>query len=667
MKNQINSLRILIFALLAAVMAACASIGRPEGGPRDEVPPVYISSKPAPGSTNFKQNKIEILFDENIKIEDALNKVVVSPAQPTPPTITALGKRLIVEFRDTLLDSTTYTVDFSDAVRDLNEGNILDGFAFDFSTGSSIDSLQISGMVLEASNLEPAQGMLVGVYSNLADSAISTLRLERIAKTNQFGQFTVRNLKPGTYRVYALNDINRDFHWDRSENVAFYDTTITPTSSPGERIDTLTNSLGEDSIVTRKVTNFAPRDILLTWFNENYKSQYLKNHKRLDNKRLRIEMAAPADSFPSLTIINGRNAGRTDKEWAVLNPTLGRDTLEYWISDSAIIKQDSLLIATRYLRTDTLDQLSWTTDTLKFIYKAPKAKKKKEKDEEKNDTTSTPKLNFLEFKAISPTSQDLHLPMKFEASQPLDTIMPEGVHLEILKDSTWTAVTPMPKLERNTAEGIMRYDLHHKWEGGEKYRLIIDSTAVKGIYNEWNRPIKHEVTVKTNEEYANVYFRIADPGKPVIVELLNSSDKPVYSTRLDGDVAEFKFVNPAVYYARAYIDANNNGEWDTGNLKNKVQPEEVYYYPKKINVRRNWDIEQSWNLYELPLDVQKPREILKNKPVTKEKDPNATEEEEEEDEFYDDPFGGQQFDNSNSSKIRNPRLRRGNSNDMIRR
>lgn len=655
-------MRLLVIAVMGAMMAACASMGRPEGGPRDEMPPRYLSSVPAPGAVNVGKAKIEILFDENVKIEDALNKVVVSPAQKTPPSINASGRKIIVELRDTMLDSTTYTIDFSDAIRDLNEGNILDGFALDFATGPSIDSLQISGMVLEARNLEPAQGMLVGVYSNLADSAISTLKLERIAKTNQLGQFTVRNLKPGQYNIFAINDINRDYHWDRSEDVAFYDSVISPSVTVTETTDTVKTADGRDSVVTRTKSLFNPRDILLTWFNENYKAQYLQDYKRPENKRLTVRMAAPADSLPLLTIINGPNAGRTDREWARLNANTTRDTLEYWISDSAVIGQDSMLVAMRYMRTDTLDRLSWTTDTLKFFYKPPKPKKSKKKEE--SDTVA--QLNFLTLQFLGSVQQDLNKPLSFGVSQPLDTILADGVNLAILRDSIWEPVT-RPRLIADSTAGLLRYTMPYQWEGGGKYRLTVDSAAVIGMYGEWNRPVKVEFTVKQPEDYANIFFKITDADDaPIVVELLSGGDKPVASAPLIDGVAEFNFVNPGTYYARAFIDTNRNGEWDTGDLKSHRQPEEVYYYPKKLNIRKNWDVEQSWDIYALPLDTQKPLEIKKNKPVTKESDINSDTDEDEDGEYYDSNFGpGTQYDNQHrqsssqrSSSSRNPRLKR---------
>ena len=250
--RKLNPLHLLLAVIVAVMTVACANMGRPEGGPRDETPPAYVSSNPAMGQLRVKGNKVTVTFDENIALDDAMNKIVVSPAQRTTPAISIVGRRVTVELRDTLIPNTTYTIDFSDAIKDLNEGNVLDGLALDFATGDSIDTLRISGMVFEARTLEPAQGMLVGVYSNLSDTALTTLPLERITKTNQLGQFTLRNLKEGVYRIFAINDVNRDYHWDRSEDIAFYDVTVSPTSEPMTVTDTLVSASGErDSMVTR--------------------------------------------------------------------------------------------------------------------------------------------------------------------------------------------------------------------------------------------------------------------------------------------------------------------------------------------------------------------------------------------------------------------------------
>ena len=625
----------------AAVTVACANMGRPEGGPRDELPPVYVRSNPALGQLNFKGNKITVDFDENIQLDDAMNKIVVSPAQHTTPAISSNGRRVTIELRDTLIPNTTYTLDFADAVKDLNEGNVLDGFAMDFATGDTIDTLRISGMVFEARTREPAQGMLVGVYSNLSDTAISTLPFERITKTNQLGQFTLRNLKAGTYRVYALNDVNRDYHWDRSEDVAFYDVAVSPSSEPTVITDTLTRHTGErDSLVMRDATRFLPDDLLLTWFNEGYASQYLRDYKRPERNKLTFQFGAKSDTLPILRLLNTHRAGDEISTWATLDASPTLDTLTYWISDTSLVSLDSITLEATYLRTDTLDNLVWGTDTLKFNMrpeKKKKEKKKKKKDDEEADTI--PPVPHMELRMLSGSSQDLHKGLTLSAGSPVVRFDTAAIHLEIQVDTLWYRIVP-PKFTRPEPLRPMVFTAPYKWEEGTKYRLTIDSAAVNDIYGLDNAQLVHEFTTKKSEDYSAISFNVSGlDGRKGIVEVLSSSDKPVASAPVNGDLATIRYLSPGTYYARLFIDANDDGEWTTGSITDSIQPEEVYYYPKKINLKKNWTIEQSWNINELPVDQQKPQEIKKNKPKRKKGDPEERPtDDEEEDEFFDDPF-----------------------------
>ena len=746
-------MRIVLLAVIAIAVAACASIGRPEGGPKDELPPVYVRSNPVPGTVNFDKTTIDIYFDENIKLEDASNKVVVSPAQQQMPQIIANGKRLTVHLKDSLMPNQTYTLDFSDAIRDLNEGNILDGFVVDFATGDSIDSLRISGMVLQAENLEPAQGIVVGAYRNLADSAIRTLKVERICKTNQLGQFTLRNLKSEYYRIFALNDVNRDFHWDRSEDVAFYDVPIKPWTEDIEITDTLRAENGTDSIVQRPGIRYMPNNILLTWFNENYASLYMKEHTRNQRNKIHFEFSTQVDTLPILTIVNGDNEGKIINDYSYIEHSLKNDTIDFWIADSAIILQDSLLVETKYLRTDTNDMITWATDTIRYFFRLSKAEenelKKKAEEKEKKEkkrleaiekwlqtgdssliADTVPEvepIEFLQIKASTGSSQDYHKPVRFSVTQPLKDWDSTAVTLEVMIDSVWT-----PKedyhLYRDTTGKIMDYILESKWEFETQYRLSIDSASMTGIYDKWNDAFKHEFKIKSPEDYSTLIFEIPNeaynmtpkfdwdslmkeigtyvetdtlllntdslamdrssaisdsvPGiddnliafvpvtemaetdslrgqstktietdsmvsleksntsgmiKPgIVVELLSQNEAVVARTPVIDGKARFDFLSPATYYARAFIDFNGNGIWDTGNISEWRQPEDVFYYPKKIVLKQNWDMTQPWDLFELPLDVQKPLEIKKNKPKTKDAPPVNDEEE-------DDGFGTNYF------------------------
>ena len=241
-------------------------------------------------------------------------------------------------------------------------------------------------------------------------------------------------------------------------------------------------------------------------------------------------------------------------------------------------------------------------------------------------------------------TQELNRPFYFEAVAPIATIDTAGVHMDILVDTLWQAV-PF-KIQTDSLNPLMRRRIDLEWKGNDKYRFTIDSLAIHSIYNTWNRPLKQEFTVRPPEDYSSLRFTL--PGLDsvqVVVELLNSSDAPQYrgiKAAGESDVL-LKFLNPGTYYARLFIDSNANGKWDTGNPVDSIamQPEEVYYFAKKLELKKNWDIEQTWIVDELPVDAQKPYAVKKNKPKLKrgEKSPGQDDEDDtsEEDMNYN-PF-----------------------------
>lgn len=647
-------MRVTLIGGMASMVAACASIGRPEGGPRDVTPPEFVRSNPAPGSVNVDRSRIDIFFNENVKLEDVSNKLVISPAQSQMPGINANGRRVTVDLRDSLKENTTYTLDFSDAVRDLNEGNILDGFVLDFATGNTIDTLKVSGMVFEARNLEPAQGMVVGVYSNLSDTALKTLPLERVAKTNQYGQFTIRNLKPGTYNIFAIDDRNHDWHWDRSENIAFSSFTVSPSVEAVEVVDTLRSELGEDSLVVRTAWHYLPDDVLLTWFNENYRPQYLRDYERTDRRRVTFKFGAAMDSLPEIMIVNGPREGKRLGDLSVIETREGFDSIVYWLNDTALVNQDSLIVAANYLKTDSLERLVMTSDTLKLFVKGLKRNKEKKKKDEEADTVAPPVV-LLDFKAVTQAQQELNLPLTFESAQPVARIDSAGWRLEIAVDTLWQRVDGVT-MSQDSAN-IRRFNVAVPWKEGERYRFTADSLAIESIYGEWIKDFKHEFKVKQTEDYGNISFNITDipDSLQLVVELLQQSDQPVQTKPAVNGEVTFSFVAPGAYYARAFVDVNRNGKWDTGSVADSIQPEDVFYFSKKLNLRKNWDIDQEWTLFELPVDEQKPFDIKKNKP--KNADRNARrndddeDEEADEDTYYDQGAwgNGSQYNNAGRS------------------
>ena len=658
---------------VGALLMACASIGSPEGGPRDYTPPQVVKTSPAPGTLNFKGNKVEIIFDEIVNLKDQQKKVIISPAPRTMPLIRTVGKKVTVEFRDPLEPNTTYVIDFSNAIEDNNESNQLDGYTFAFSTGDVIDTLAVSGIVLRANDLEPMQHVIVGLHSNLDDTAFTNIPLERVSRINDRGHFTIRNLKPGNYHVFALNDVDGDYLMARTEDIAFLDEIIVPTTSEYTSQDTVfTFDRRVDTVMTGTHTLYLPNDLLLCMFNEGYRSHYVKQTSRPADNKLHVLFGAPNDTLPHLDVIRPAEHAR---DWYRVERTPANDSLFYWITDSAMIKTDTVIVAMTYLRTDTADRLQQVTDTIRFGYRKPSSqvkeeeKKAKEREErakrlaqllekqekavaqgkelnegeleelkelQRVDPNEIPKLTMDLVKAGTIDVGDSII-LKFDT--PIASIDPAGIHLEVKRDTLWVPFTcAVPQFRLADDCNPMRYWLPVTTLPDSTYRLTIDSAAVTSVYGLHNDKLSKELKVRGLEQYANVFFKV-NVKDGAFVELLGSSEKVMRTVPVNNGAFEFINVSPGSYYLRLTLDSNGNGKWDTGNYRDHLQPEEVYYYPKKLRLRANWDLDESWNIYQTALDMQKPDDIRRNKPeqaknkVEKKNSRNGTDEDEEDDEF----------------------------------
>lgn len=626
------------------LLASCASIGNPSGGPRDEDPPRFVRANPAPGSVNVDRDRITLYFDEIVNVKDAFSKVVISPPSAQVPRVSSQGHNVTVQFKDTLAKNTTYTIDFANSIGDNNESNKLQGFTYSFSTGPTIDTLQISGMVLSADALEPQQSMLVGVYSNLSDTVFSTLPFERLAKTDDRGRFSIRGLAPGEYRIFALNDLDNDYkRANPEETMAFYDFTLSPTSERITASDTIYNLLtGEvDTVVSRERTRFLPNDILLRSFESDYKSQFLQKYERVDSTRLSFIFNAPSDSLPQLDIVNKEGY----KDWAVLERSLHNDTLTYWLLPQSLIATDSLLISARYLRTDSAQLLSAVTDTLRFFTARPKVakkkteKKKKDTEEEQADTVPL-KIPALKLSMVSSSTQEVYLPLVMEFETPLDRLDTTAFHLETMIDSIWVPVKKEWTLTPYDSVSIRKMKIEYPWEFATEYRLVVDTLAATGIYGRVTDPLEHKFKTKSDEDYCTMVFNITNftDTIPAFAELVNASDAVVRRVKVENGVARFQYVDPGKYYARIYEDHNGDGLYTTGDYSQNRQPDYVYYYPKIINLKKNWEKTETWNVFDTAVDLMKPDNLKKNKPEAdkrnrKRQSDNGNEEEEEEEYF----------------------------------
>ncbi len=616
--------RLLWGVAIVAVLYSCASVGRIEGGPYDETPPRFISGTPTPGALHYRKGKLSIEFDEFIKLDKPNEKIVISPPQVQQPEIKSNGKKVVITLQDTMKANTTYTFDFGDAIQDNNEGNPLENFFYSFSTGDRLDSMAVAGTVLNAANLEPIKGMLVGLHANLEDSAFTKLPLERVGRTDSRGRFSIRGVAPGKYRIYALQDADQNFAYSQpTEVIAFNDSVIIPTMEPRMRQDTTwIDSLTVDTIVERQYTHYLPDDVLLRAFKEISFSQRFLKSERLTPEKFSLYFAAPADTLP---LLKGLNFDEKDA-FIVEQPTGRNDTIHYWIKDSLLYKQDSLRMSITYLYTDSLKQLVPRTDTLNVLPKLSYAKQQKQKQEakekeqkerekrkkkQKEEAEEPEPTEFLAVDVYAPSTLDVYDYLTLSFPEPVVSMDTAAFHVKLKVDSLWKEI-PFD-FERDSLD-LRRYNLYAEWQFGETYSFEVDSAAIHGLYGLFTDKIKKEVKVKKPEEYGQIFFNVHGADSVAFVELLDGQDKVVRTVPVVDGKADFYYLNPGKYGARLISDTNGNGVWDTGNYAEKRQPESVYYYPMVLELKANFDLTQEWDIHDRPLDRQKPDELKKQKP-----------------------------------------------------
>ena len=627
------------FALLLftfALVAACARMGNPDGGWYDETPPRVVGASPTEKATGVKTRKLHIRFNEFIKIENATENVVVSPPQLEMPDIKAGGKSIDIELKDSLKANTTYTVDFSDAITDNNEGNPLGNYTYSFSTGEHIDTMEVSGWVLAAENLEPVKGILVGLYANLADSAFRTQPMLRVAKTDGRGHFVIRGIAPGKYRVYALQDVDGDYHLtQKGEEMAFNREIIVPSSKPDVRQDTLwRDSLRIDSISRVSYTHFLPDNIMLRAFTHVQTDRFFTKAERTLPECFSLVFTAGNNELPVLRGLNFNNAERA----FIVMPTAKKDTITYWIKDSALINQDTLRMQMQYWSTDTTGQLHMKQDTIEVLAKTPYAKRLKEKQKkaeewkkaqdkaqkkgEPFETEMRPEALKVEVKVNNSIAPDENV--RIELPTPLQSLDSTKVHLYSKRDTLWYEARYRIRVrEGGDSLAPVGTNLLHKrwlelqaeWKPGVEYSFELDSLALTDIYGTTSGKIKQGFKVREDKEFATLAVSLtALTDSNVVVQLLNGQDAVVKQTRALAGTANFYYLQPATYYLRLFVDRNGNGRWDTGDFYRGEEPETVYYFPEEIECKANWDATRTWNPTAKPLNEQKPGKITKQKP-----------------------------------------------------
>ena len=607
---------IALTTITLLLLSSCAKMGQPDGGWYDETPPAVIGAIPQERSTGVDAKKITIYFNEYIKLDNPTEKVVVSPPQMEAPTIKGLGRYITVELNDTLKPNTTYTVDFSDAISDNNEGNPLGNYTYSFSTGDAIDTLEVAGNVVDAENMEPIKGILVGLYNNLSDTAFTTTPMLRVARTDSQGRFVVRGVAPGEYRIYALQDADGNYMFSqKSEKIAFSHEIVVPSCKPDVRQDTIwRDSLHIDNIIQSGYTHFLPDDIVLRAFNETQTDRFLVKTERKQANCFSLFFSYGNEELPQIKGLN------FDEEDAFLLEVSERhDTLTYWIKDTLLVNTDTLRMQLTFLATDTMGVLQSKNDTLEMLSKEPYAKRMKEKEKEWekwNKAQEKAKKRGEEYLTeMPPTPLDLKVQIQSDmmpdgyvtltSPTPIAVIDTSKITLSVKQDTLLIPRSYVLKEKTVEVEGmesakrtyiLLSDSTDNLWTEGSQYQLTIDSAAFVDIYGYASAPTKKGMKVRTEDDFTTITMHVSKVDEaPYVGQLIDSKESVLRQvSSITGDMV-FNYVKPGDYYLRVFSDFNNNGKWDTGDYEADLQAETMYYYPEKIECKAHWPVEKNWH------------------------------------------------------------------------
>jgi hypothetical protein len=565
------------------ILVSCASQAPLTGGIKDTSPPHLLSSIPATNTRNFSGKEITLNFDEFIVLKSVQQKLVVSPPMKNPPEVVTRSKSVVIRFSDELIPNTTYTLNFSDAIADLTEGNSIPEFQFCFSTGTTIDSLMISGKVWDAYTLKPDPKLYIMLYKDNVDSLPLKNIPYYLTKSNDMGDFSFLNIASGHYKIFALNDANNNLLYDLpSEKIAFSDSVIVPGVQRIQLKDTLTNklvtaktdSISGDSVYKENQFKYYPDNLRLFSFFEDRTKQFIKSATRSYwSKCTAIMNHSPYGNIS----VKGVNVSHY-----IMETGLKGDTITIWLTDSLEFKKDTVKFCFNYTRKDSTDSYFETTDTISFVFK-----------EIKNQAP----LKFLVSGNITNNQAwNSTSPIRLTFSTPVKIVGNESIQLEESKDTIYHVV--IPEIESSKISPCT-YFLKYPWKDQMNYRLKIPKNNIIDIYGNKNDSIIRKFKTFAPDYYTTGIFKIQGPEKYYVFELLDGAGKKVMEW--GGTVPLTKKIermSPGKYRIRCWQDSNSNYEWDTGNYLKHLQPEKVYNYPDEINLRSNWEMEILWELKE---------------------------------------------------------------------
>jgi uncharacterized protein (DUF2141 family) len=523
--------QILLFTfLLVSVFWSCASIGAgPQGGPKDSIPPKVVNILPKNLTKNFAAKKVVIQFDEYFKLTDQAKQFSVSPDMQVLPTLKIKGKSLEIEFVDTLEKNTTYTLNFGKAITDVNEGNVLKNFSYVFATGNELDSLSISGNIKDAQTGKPLIEGVAFVFPLAKDTLFGKRKASIYTLTDSSGNYRIKNLRSDTYKVYALAEQNADkIYQQNSDQIGFI----------------------KEPLVLKKDT----QNVNMIVFKEDA-SGFRVNDRRLNadgsismnfNQKLKN---------PEITVIEPAaiDAGKLVKF------NKAKDSVKIWLKDLSF---DSTKIS--------------ILDEGKLLQTVKLTRGKKE-----TYTRNVVATDNLEGNLLNP-----YKPYKLSFSLPIEAV--DASKIELMEDSVVRKDFSLVK----DSTSFLSYDLIYPWKEKKIYEVKFGTGTFTAIFRAQNKEFTKKFELAKSDDYGTLVVKIVtpEPNKQYLLEVVNESKVIVNNLTVSRDTTvTFTKYRAGKYYIRIIYDTNKNGKWDTGNVKEGIQPEKIWNETKELSIRANWD------------------------------------------------------------------------------
>lgn len=536
-----------VYSLLLLI-CGCANQVTPTGGEKDLTPPGVKNFTPYNYSVFFNAQEIEIEFDEYFQATDIFNQIVISPPMESPPDVKVRGKKLKILFNSSLRDSTTYTINFGESIKDITEGNVLENFTYVFSTGSYIDSLTIKGNVSDILTGKPAEKIYVVLYPTTSDTLFTTTKPYYFAKTNSAGEFQIYNIKQGAYNLYAIEDQNFNYYYDLpNERIAFADSIVfIDTTTTSVQLNLFSEEITEQNILSAKSYRYGQSQIV---FSDN-----------TDSVKIQFE------------------GEKNDGSFFEKNKT--GDTMYFWHPDVYLSEHHFRI------QFDTIDTI------LSIDVKSLSADSILTKNKNTFSSNAVP-VTHAGSESLLYKGWDLNRQIEITFSNPIDSVFKDK--FLVYEDTTKKIVQPAIFIDSLHKQNLT---LRYNWLPEKNYTIQIQEGATKDIFGLRSDSASYYIQTKKNEDYGTVVLTIYNnQNSELIIEFLKQ-DLSVLNEKnvLPNAVTPltYQYLLPGKYFFRAIKDDNNNGMWDTGNLSEKKQPEQIYYFSTEITVKANWDLELKW-------------------------------------------------------------------------